>query len=306
LAVHRACAVLLAGSGCFGLRRVRVGAVAGTHHASRLLEYQPDVPDGAGVQQASRGLHTLPDTRGRLRGDSRSAWSTQGCRSQRRGPGLPALPPRHRGPARAERSSTVSLPGNAVIWQGIAAVLAAVLAAVSGTAAVKAFREQDVQAKDIKGWLTGGDSYPYLEPFAFLEGVAYLVRHAGSTYPLYDVQVRVQDLDRGPRLPDGSVLPTQFYPVGTLTGNTDKFPVGGDLRRENPPPDSREVRRFRIELPARNGLVLQEVTMTAVNGRWHTTSRPIRKNIANQGWVDLQPANFHEAQEQTPREPKGK
>ena len=196
----------------------------------------------------------------------------------------------------------MNIPGNAVVWQGIAAFLAAVLAVVSGIAALKATREQDSQAQDIKGWLTGGDSYPYLEPLAFPEGMKYLVKHAGNTYPLYDVQVRLQDLDRGPRLRDGSVLPTKFFPAGTLTSNTDKFPVDSDdLTRLNPPPDSKEVRRFRIELPARNGLVLQDVTLTAVKGRWHTNSRPIRKNFAGRGWVDLEPANFREAQEQEPR-----
>jgi hypothetical protein len=40
---------------------------------------------------------------------------------------------------------------------------------------------------------------------AFPEGITYLVKHAGNKYPVYDVQVRLQDLDRGPKLPDGSV-----------------------------------------------------------------------------------------------------
>jgi len=180
-------------------------------------------------------------------------------------------------------------------------VLAGLLAFVSGWAAIKSIREQDAQAAETKGWLTGGDSYPYVEPLVFPEGVMYLVKHAGN-YPLYDVQVRVQDLDRGPRLPDGSVLPTKVYPAGTLTSNTDKFPVARDeLRLLNPPEKSTEVRRFRIELPARNGLVLQDVTLTAVKGKWHTNSRPLRKSIEGRGWVDLRPANFREAQEQEPR-----
>jgi hypothetical protein len=196
----------------------------------------------------------------------------------------------------------MNIPGNAVVWQGIAGFLAALLAVVSVMAALKATREQNAQAEDIKGWLTGGESYPYLEPLVFPEGIKYLVKHAGNTYPLYDVQVRLQDLDRGPRLRDGSVLPTKFFPAGTLTSNTDKFPVDSDdLTRLNPPPDSKEVRRFRIELPARNGLVLQDVTLTAVKGQWHTNSRPIRKNFAGRGWVDLEPTNFREAQEQEPR-----
>jgi hypothetical protein len=195
----------------------------------------------------------------------------------------------------------MSLPWSAITWQGLATVLALVLAAVSGIAAYKATQEAGAQGEDNKGWLTGGDSYPYLEPLAFPEGIKYLVKHAGG-YPVYDVQVRLQDLDHGPRLPDGSVLPTEFFAAGTLTSNTDKFPVGGNnLTRENPPPDSTEVRRFLIELPARNGLVLQHVTLTALKGRWQTNSHPIRKNFADRGWVELHPANFREAQDQEPR-----
>ena len=194
------------------------------------------------------------------------------------------------------------LPWSAIAWQGIATVLALVLAAVSGVAAYKAIQEQEAQGEDIKGWLTGGDSYPYLEPLLFPEGIKYLVKHAGDKYPVYDVQVRLQDLDSGPRLPDGSVLPTETFPAGTLTSNTDKFPVGGsNLTRQNPPPDSTEVRRFLVELPARNGLILQNVTLTAVKGRWHTNSHPIRKNFAGRGWAELHPANFLEAQDQEPR-----
>ena len=196
----------------------------------------------------------------------------------------------------------MTIPGNAIFWQGAAALLAALLAVISGYAALKANQERNAQAQNIKGWLTGGDSYPYLEPLAFPEGIKYLIKLAGTQYPLYDVQVRLQDLDCGPRETDGSVLPTKFFSAGTLTSNTDKFPVGvDDLIRPNPPLDSTEVRRFLIELPARNGLVLQHLTMTAVKGRWHTNSRPIRKSIEGLGWVVLEPPNFREAQEQEPR-----
>ena len=103
----------------------------------------------------------------------------------------------------------MSLPWSAITWQGLATVLALVLAAVSGIGAYKATQEAGAQGEDIKGWLTGGDSYPYLEPLAFPEGIKYLVKHAGGSYPVYDVQVRLQDLDHGPRLPDGSLLPAR-------------------------------------------------------------------------------------------------
>jgi hypothetical protein len=86
------------------------------------------------------------------------------------------------------------LAWSAITWQSIAMGLAALLAIVSGVAAVKATLEQDAQGEDIKGWLTGGDSYPYLEPLAFPEGIKYLIKHAGNKYPIYDVQVGCKTL----------------------------------------------------------------------------------------------------------------
>src|SRR5262249_33072842 len=123
----------------------------------------------------------------------------------------------------------MNLPGSALTWQTVAAILAALVAAVSGIAVVKAALEQKARADDTKGWLTGGDSFPHLYPVTSRtdkgdNAVIYFVKHRGN-YPLYDVQVRLQDLDNGPFLPDGSVIPSQIGVAGTLTSNTDKFPI---------------------------------------------------------------------------------
>ena len=52
----------------------------------------------------------------------------------------------------------MNVPGTALMWQTAAAIIAAVLAVLSGVAVVKGAREQKASADDIKGWLTGGDS----------------------------------------------------------------------------------------------------------------------------------------------------
>lgn len=175
------------------------------------------------------------------------------------------------------------LPWSSTTWQAITAALAAFVAIFSAFGAMKSSQEQSVEAKDTKGWLTGGDSYPYLYPTVVPgpnghQYVSYFVAHAGSRYPLYDVQVRVQDLDNGPFLSDGSVIHTIGYRVGTLTGNTDKFPLGGNLQVQFPGQEGTTTRRLRIELPARNGLVIQDLTLTALGGRWVTKSTPVRRN----------------------------
>ena len=83
-------------------------------------------------------------------------------------------------------------PAPAVVWQGIAAVVANILAFITGVGAYKSTVEQRARTTDIKGWRTGGDSYPYLYPFVATDPagtryVTYLIAHAGSTYPLYDL-----------------------------------------------------------------------------------------------------------------------
>jgi len=107
--------------------------------------------------------------------------------------------------------------------------------------------------------------------------VSYHVKHHGSKYPVYDVEVRVQDLDNGPFLPDGSVIPRIVVRAGTLTDNTDKFTFDFLVFRY-PKPGEAKPRRLRVELPARNGLVLQDITLTPFQGRWITKSKPITRN----------------------------
>jgi hypothetical protein len=168
-------------------------------------------------------------------------------------------------------------------WQVISMACALGVVLTSGYAALLTFTQQEAQTREIKGWLTGGDSFPHLYPRVEKDAtgkdaaVAYYLKLHGKTYPLYDVQVRLQDLDNGPFLPDGSVIPSKIVRAGTLTNNTDKFTMDF-LVFEFPKPGETKPRRVKIELPARNGLVLQEITLTPYQGRWITKSKPITKD----------------------------
>ena len=170
-----------------------------------------------------------------------------------------------------------------ITWQVLSMIFALSVVLTSGYAALLTFTQQEAQTQDIKGWLTGGESFPHLYPVvqknAKGEGVAvsYHLKHHGSKYPVYDVEVRLQDLDNGPFLPDGSVIPSKVVRAGTLTSNTDKFTLEF-LIFPYPKPGEMKPRRVRVELPARNGLVLQEIMLTPFQGRWVTKSKPITKN----------------------------
>lgn len=167
-------------------------------------------------------------------------------------------------------------------WQWITVALAVAVAFASGYTGYRVYQQQSAEAKDMHGWLTGGDSYPYLEPRAIRSAdgrvveIVYYITHAGSRYPIYDLQIRRQDLDNGPFLADGSVIPSQAWLVGTLTGNTDRSPIG-DLRFKLADLE-RKARRLRIELPHRGGLILQDLTIYPPReGGWRTKSTPIRR-----------------------------
>ena len=72
---------------------------------------------------------------------------------------------------------------NPVLWIFAAAIF-------NAFAAYFTLREQDRQTNELRGWMTGADSYAYFEPLRRDGRLAYYIRHTGS-YPAYDVVVRV-------------------------------------------------------------------------------------------------------------------
>ena len=154
---------------------------------------------------------------------------------------------------------------NPVPWLFIGAL-------ITGWAGVLTFLQQAEDVREMKGWLTGGDSYGYVEPREAENGeIAYFVRFSGR-YPLYDVSVRVQ------QAPGHDLQPVQLF--GTLTSNSQWYSVGG-LRFEAPPVGSTASLFRRIEIIARNGVTVQTLRLEPSNGRWLTNSALILRSATD-------------------------
>ncbi len=155
-------------------------------------------------------------------------------------------------------------------------------AIITGWAGVLTFLEQAKDAREIKGWLTGGESYGYLEPLFDRQasgpgGLAYFIRHSGD-YPLYDVSVRVQDAA------GHDIQPVQLF--GTLTSNSQWYGVQGLIFPASAAADG--PREFRVEIIARNGVTVQRLLIRPDQGRWLTSSADIRRSAREL----LRPAGF--------------
>lgn len=184
----------------------------------------------------------------------------------------------------------------------VAAVITAGAGALAGFGGLQLARQQAAAEKamrerveDLVQQTSGGDSYVYLEPLRQPGEVRYFVRQTGR-YSTYDVVIRVQD-------GAGSLL---FGPVGIGTvkrgsGFDWTIPLPPDqigawpLRLAEPPAADAQPREFRVELAARNGIVIQRLRAWPAEGRWHTDSRQIER--AGVGPLPLRD-DFREAQVQ--------
>lgn len=189
-------------------------------------------------------------------------------------------------------------------WLGLGCAVA--IAAATVGAAIAAYKGQREQLHSV----TGGNSLVYLEPLRKAGKIRYFVRQEGD-HPTYDVSVRVQEIQRGA---DGRKRRgLRFGPA--LVGNTLRRGSGFDWTYPDPTPsdprpwplvfdeppacDALE-RTFRIELAARNGIVVQVLHVWPFGDRWYTDS----KRIKGPGTaLAVLPADFHEAQEQPPNPP---
>lgn len=159
-------------------------------------------------------------------------------------------------------------------------------ALASAFAAVLTVRQQDVQARDVEGWLTGGDSYGYVEPLFDRRSpgsVTYFLRFSGRRYPVYDVTVRVQDAQ------GRDIQGVQAF--GTLTANSQWYDVAGLDFAAASPSDGPQDRR--IEIIARNGVTVQRLRLQPSSGRWLQDSADIKPNL-REAWVGdiLSPKDF--------------
>ncbi len=175
-------------------------------------------------------------------------------------------------------------------WIVASVILSAFSAIAAAGVAWTTLRQQDQQIETVKAWLTGGDSYGYYQPL-LQRGyrLAFFIRHHGA-YPAYDVTVRVHEVRDGQdRLIEGPFM------VGTLNrGSGMDWTSPSSLRAfQDPPPRDTQARAYRIEIQARNGVVVQRLRLWAVDAQWHTESRHI--TLPNGAPLEL---DFREAQDQ--------
>src|SRR2546428_277037 len=52
---------------------------------------------------------------------------------------------------------------------------------------------QNAESRRLLGQVTGGDSFPYLEPLRQTTAVKYFVRQVGD-YPTFDVEIRIEEI----------------------------------------------------------------------------------------------------------------
>jgi hypothetical protein len=139
--------------------------------------------------------------------------------------------------------------------------------------------------------VTGGNTYAYLEPLRYPSGMAFFIRQSGGA-PTFDVVVRVQnaagDLLAGP------------VAVGTIVrGSGFDWTIPLPLQRwplafPEPPRTDATAQEFRVEIAARNGMVVQSLRVWPKDGRWHTDS----KRAERTGAGPLNLPDFKEAQDQ--------
>ena len=176
------------------------------------------------------------------------------------------------------------------VWIVVSACLSALAAIVAAGAAWTTLRQQDQQIATVKAWLTGGDSYGYYEPLLQRgHRLAYFIRHHGN-YPAYDVVVRIHEVRQGQeRLVEGP------FTVGTLTRGSGMDWTSPETLRlfPDPPPPGTHPMEYRIEIQARNGVVVQRLRLWIVDGRWHTESKDV--TLADGSHVE---PDFREAQDQ--------
>ena len=208
---------------------------------------------------------------------------------------------------------SVVLLGAAVVaagtfWAGVRQVrssrdvrdLALQNAALSRTIAEKNEKIADLTTR-IMASVTGSDSFAYLEPLRQTQGVKYFIRHVGDV-PTFDIGIRIQEIEVGT---DGQRYRKLIFgpedvarillrgSVEWIYPDSKSWPL---IFREPPEPGARP-REFRVELSARNGVLVQRLRVRPVGGRWHTDSRRISGSHA--GTV-LPPFDEAQAQGITP------
>lgn len=189
-------------------------------------------------------------------------------------------------------------------------VIAFVVAVLSAGAALYLALHQAAGSRELLSRVTGGESFSYLEPLRQPNYVRYFVRHAGD-HPTYDVVIRIQKIisvegqrkrhlifgpaDVGRTLIGGSGF-DWTYPTVDSTPDQREWP----LVFPEPSLGCTPPQEFRIEMAARNGVIVQRLRIWREGDRVYTFSKWIKR--PGRDFLAL-PANFKEAQEREVKQP---
>lgn len=129
-------------------------------------------------------------------------------------------------------------------------------------------------AKDMAGWATGGNSWAYLLPTNPTEtGLSQLMTQAEGTYPLYDLKIRVVDLNIFRENPlEGQTT----YNFGELMAGLF-HPIGPSVTLQG------EESSLNIFFYARNGMWHQLLRGKKIDGNWKWAFRVIRVDMHGNG-----------------------
>ena len=137
------------------------------------------------------------------------------------------------------------------------------------------------QGKVAEHLVTGGDSYCYLNAVGTADYRDLVLVHQGD-FPLYDLQIRVVDLDKFYAIAEANPHPTReqlaaadsVYYLGTL--NPNQAQIICNLRL----PADKDEKGYNVFILARNGELSEPLRFRRVNGTWRQAFR-VEKTEAN-------------------------
>ncbi|MBV9928513.1 MAG: hypothetical protein JOZ96_26090 [Acidobacteria bacterium] len=125
------------------------------------------------------------------------------------------------------------------------------------------------QGEIAKHLVTGGDSYCYLNAFGTANYRDLILIHQGD-FPLYDLQIRVVDLDKFDEITKANPNPSReqlskaeyVHYLGTL--NPNQAHIIGNLRL----PTDKDEKGYNVFILARNGEFSEPLRFHRANGMW--------------------------------------
>lgn len=131
--------------------------------------------------------------------------------------------------------------------------------------------------------ITGGSSFCYVSFSFYVHGRALTTRlHHMGEHPLYDISVRIIDIQKWKRWKDGEQIASAFeMQPRNITPNSDAvtlfdIPISG----------SPNELAYHVLITARNGSWIQLQLFSRVNGKWKSAMRVLRRHTEKEVILD--------------------